>query len=203
VRVGELLAAAREEAIGDLTDGRLLELFLVERDEGAFAALVSRHGPMVLGVCRRVLGGGHDAEDAFLATHVVHYSYKGFDRRWLHGDAERVTVKSPEKARAVEVAFNLSGLRAEGIPPKVDVVLGGLGFNDRVADFVFRNVPSSDASAAGHPLFCCHQASAGAGPTRAPCGDSGWHRRQEMQRHSRASRPRGPNRCARRSPRLA
>jgi hypothetical protein len=43
--------------------------------------------------------------------------------------------------RAVEVAFDLRGLRPEGIPPKVDVVLGGVGFNDRVADFVFRNVP--------------------------------------------------------------
>jgi len=54
-----------------MTDEQLLDDFVTYHDEEAFEALVRRHGPMVLGVCRRVLQHPQDAEDAFQATFLV------------------------------------------------------------------------------------------------------------------------------------
>lgn len=81
-------------------DGRLLERFRLDRDESAFAALVDRHGPMVLGVCRRILRDDRDVEDAFQATFLVLVrraaTIRGADRvgPWIHGVAHRVAVRA-------------------------------------------------------------------------------------------------------------
>jgi RNA polymerase sigma factor (sigma-70 family) len=53
------------------SDAQLLQQFVTHRDEAAFTALLERHGPLVLAVCRQVLGNRHDAEDAFQATFLV------------------------------------------------------------------------------------------------------------------------------------
>jgi RNA polymerase sigma factor (sigma-70 family) len=85
---------------GALTDGQLLECFLRDRDELAFEALVRRHGPMVLGVCRRVVSNTHDAEDAFQATFLalVHKAAAVVPRElvghWLYGVAYRTALNA-------------------------------------------------------------------------------------------------------------
>src|ERR687888_67302 len=74
-RTGRLLQHLRRSALlrdgAGLSDAHLLGLFAERGDEAAFEALLRRHSPMVLGVCRRVLGNEADAEDAFQATFLV------------------------------------------------------------------------------------------------------------------------------------
>ncbi|WP_165227818.1 sigma-70 family RNA polymerase sigma factor [Aquisphaera insulae] len=82
------------------SEGDLLRRFVVDGDEGAFAAIVERHGPMVLGVCRRILGPGADSDDAFQATFLVLLrrarSVESLPELapWLHGVAWRVAARA-------------------------------------------------------------------------------------------------------------
>jgi RNA polymerase sigma factor (sigma-70 family) len=92
------------EGAGGPTDGELLRRFVEAHDETAFEALLRRHGPMVLGVCRRLLTGTHDVDDAFQATFLIllrkaHLIGDG-ERvgNWLYGVAYRVAVRARDQA---------------------------------------------------------------------------------------------------------
>jgi RNA polymerase sigma-70 factor (ECF subfamily) len=95
-----LRALQPAEGAADAPDAYLLERFAIHRDEAAFAALLRRHGPMVLGVCARTLGDTPDAEDALQATFLVLARRAGSVGRpellgnWLHGVACRVARKA-------------------------------------------------------------------------------------------------------------
>jgi RNA polymerase sigma factor (sigma-70 family) len=86
-----------------MTDGQLLESYIAQRDEAAFEVLVRRHGPMVMGVTRRVTGNVHDAEDAFQATFLVlvRRAFSIVPREmvgnWLYGVAYRTALEAKVK----------------------------------------------------------------------------------------------------------
>jgi RNA polymerase sigma factor (sigma-70 family) len=99
-RVIQRLQQAALSSDGGLSDGQLLHRYAAERNEEAFAALVRRHGGMVLGVCRRILGNEADAEDAFQATFLVlvrkaaSIRTRGLVGNWLYGVACNTALKA-------------------------------------------------------------------------------------------------------------
>ena len=110
----------RGDAVSGLSEWQLLERYLERRDEVAFEALVARHGPMVLAVCRRMLINQTDVEDAFQATFLVlvrrarQLGPRDAIGPWLYGVATRVALRARcEAARR---------RRVEPLPPDLTAI---------------------------------------------------------------------------------
>src|SRR5215470_2411363 len=118
----QLKHLADPRSAADLSDGQLLEHFRRHGDQAAFALLLQRHGPMVLGTCRRVLRNHADAEDAFQATFLVLARRARAIRRkssagaWLYAVARQVALKA-HRAAARRHAHE----RARPAPPSAAV----------------------------------------------------------------------------------
>src|SRR6185437_12664980 len=104
LQTGRFLSTLRRVVVvresADRTDGQLLTSFIRDRDGDAFAALVRRHGAMVLGVCRRVPRNADTADDAFQAVFLIlaRRASAGRSREqvgnWLYGVAYRTAIKA-------------------------------------------------------------------------------------------------------------
>ena len=109
--------------VGGFSDGQLLDRFVSRREEAVFAAIVHRHGPMVWGVCRRILWDHHDAEDAFQVTFLL-LARKAASivprekvGNWLHG----VAYQTARKARATRAKRRLREGQVLSMPERVMV----------------------------------------------------------------------------------
>jgi RNA polymerase sigma factor (sigma-70 family) len=117
-----LRGLASPTGVGDAPDAQLLERFTARREEAAFAALVRRHGPMVLGVCRRVLRQEQDAEDAFqaaflaLARKAPSISKRDSVGSWLYQVAYHVAIKARERTANRQKRERRTAARQPGDP---------------------------------------------------------------------------------------
>jgi RNA polymerase sigma factor (sigma-70 family) len=159
--VTQLVAAA--------PDGELVERFAAHREEAAFAALVRRHGPLVLGVCRRVLADPHAAEDCFQATFLVLArkagSLKGPEALgpWLYGVATRTALQArarearrrvcERRACVAEAVTPCDGLVWRDLRPKLDEAIAGLPEKYRTP-FVLHHLEGLTVAGVARRLGC-------------------------------------------------
>ncbi len=152
-----------------LADAPLLERFVSRRDEAAFAALVRRHGSLVLAACRRVLGDPHAAEDCFQATFLVLARKAGSLKRpealgpWLYGVATRTALKARARAEqrrvcerqaaVPEAVEHADGLAWRDLRPILDEAIAGLPEKYR-APFVLHHLQGLTVAEVAGRLGC-------------------------------------------------
>src|SRR5208282_2906477 len=126
--IQDVIRSIRVDGVGSLDDGLLLQRFIAQHDEAAFEALVRRHGPMVLGVCRRILANSQDAEDAFQATFLVlvRKAASIIPRQvvgnWLYGVAFNVARKARARRAKTQTRERQVELMPEtAVPPAEDL----------------------------------------------------------------------------------
>jgi RNA polymerase sigma factor (sigma-70 family) len=167
--IPQLRRAMLMQGAAGLTDGQLLGWFIEDRDDTAFAALVRRHGPMVWGVCCRVLANRHDAEDAFQATFLVlvrkaaSVAPREMVANWLYGVARRTALKARATAarrksrekqctQVPEPAVIEQGIAGD-LRPELDKSLSRLPEKYRVA-IVLCDLESKTRKEAARQLGC-------------------------------------------------
>ena len=116
---------ADAQMLAEATDGQLVDRFVCDHEELAFAALLRRHGPMVLSVCCGVLGHREDAEDVFQATFLLLARKARSIRKresvasWLHGVAYRLAVRAKEQ-RALRRSHETKASTMRRTGPRVE-----------------------------------------------------------------------------------
>src|SRR5262245_16573487 len=169
IRYARRLAAAHLAAT--VPDDQLLHNYASRRDQDAFTALVRRHGPLVLGACRRVLRDGHAAEDAFQTTFVVLARKAASLRRpaalgpWLYGVAVRTALKArgretrrraAERQAAVPAASaSPDDLVWRDLRPVLDEAVAALPDRYRVP-FVLHHLEGATVAEVARRLGCPH-----------------------------------------------
>ena len=139
-----------EGTLTGLGDGPLLERYLTRRDEDAFEALVDRHGPMVLGLCRRMLRDPGDIEDAFQATFLVLARKAPTIRdrdllsNWLYGVAYRVARRARATMSGATCTSSTPSLRQRSSAAGVVIFMNrhtafGLTGSQRTAGLAWRS----------------------------------------------------------------
>jgi RNA polymerase sigma factor (sigma-70 family) len=144
---------AAGEGLADATDAQLLERFRARREEAAFAALLHRHGPMVLGVARRLLRQEQDAEDVFQATFLLLARKAGSIRKreavgsWLHGVAHRLAAEARGQGARRQARERAGAMRQNQTSPA-----GAWQELEEVLDQALARLPEKYREAV---VFCC------------------------------------------------
>ena len=108
-------------SVAGMSDRALLDRFVFDRDEAAFEAIVRRHGPLVLGVCRRFAGDPEEADDAFQATFLLlarrAAGLRDADRlsAWLYGCASRIARRQAGRRRRRSSRFGPPAIEPESV----------------------------------------------------------------------------------------